>query len=177
MASWSGKSKGGTFGYKFFILLAKNTNVRITYFFVYSVAVYYLLFANKKNIHFYFNKVLGYNQLKSLKSTYLNFCYLGQMLIDKIMVLGGAGKVFTFDFDGESYLRQIVETGKGGLLVGAHMGNWEVAGELLERLNTKINVVMYDAERKEIKTLMEENLNKDTTNIIAIKDDYSHLLQ
>ncbi len=177
MSGWSGKSKGGELGYRFFIALARCTNIKIVYFFIYFVAFHYLLFTDKKGIQYYFSKILGYSKSKTVVSIYKNFCLLGQVIIDKIIVLGGIGNKFTFDFEGENYLREIVENGKGGLLVGAHMGNWEVAGELLERLQTRINIVMYDAEKKEIKTLMENNLNKETTNIIAIKEDFSHLYQ
>ncbi len=177
MASWSGKTKGGKRGYKFFILLVKNTHIRVTYFFVFFVALYYSLFAKKEPLKFYFYKIVGFSKSKTRISILKNYFLLGQSLVDKFSVLSGIRDRFSFDFLGESFLHDIVKGGKGGLLIGAHMGNWEVAGELLERLDTKINLVMYDAEKEEIKKVLEESLNRNDMHIIAIKEDFSHLFK
>ncbi len=177
MTSWSGKSRGGKFGYRFFISLLKYTNIKVTYFFIKFVALYFLIVSDKTSSKFYFKKILGYNRLKTLLGIYKNYCLLGQVLIDKISVLSGLEKTFTFDFEGESFLRQMVQKKKGGLLIGAHMGNWEVAGQLLKRLDIKINIVMYEAEQKKIKELLENNMVKNDANIISIKDDFSHLFK
>jgi predicted LPLAT superfamily acyltransferase len=59
--------------------------------------------------------------------------------------------------------------------VNAHVGNWEIAGQLLERLNTRINVLMFDAEHEKIKQYMSGVLVNKNVNIIVIKDGISHL--
>lgn len=177
MASWSGKSRGGKAGYAFFIFLTKTTHIRVIYFFVYFVALYFYFFSEKQPIQFYFRKVLGYTNKKSAKAIFRNYLLLGQSLVDKMIVMAGVRSRFTFDFNGETHLRAMVKEGKGGLLVGAHMGNWEVAGELLDRLDTKINIVLLDAEHEQIKALFEEKLNHTGTNLIPIKEDFSHLFR
>lgn len=177
MASWSGKSRGGATGYKFFILLLKHTHIRVAYFFLRFVAFYFLIFSDKRSLRFYFNKIFQYGTFKTLYSIYQNYVLLGQILLDKIAVLSGLHKIFTFDFEGESFLRQLVKKKQGGLLVGAHMGNWEVAGQLLERLGTKINIVMLDAEHNRIKEMLDGVMTNKNVNIIPIKEDYSHLFK
>lgn len=175
MTIWSGKSRGGKIGYQFFISLLKYTNIKVAYFFLRFVALYFLIVSDKTSSKFYFNTVFGYNKLKTLISIYKNYCLLGEVLIDKIVVLAGFKGKFTFDFEGEKNLRRMVQDKKGGLLIGAHMGNWEVAGQLLERLDARINIVMYEAEHKKIKELLNSKMKKNNTNIITIKDDFSHL--
>ncbi|MEN8119808.1 MAG: lysophospholipid acyltransferase family protein [Bacteroidota bacterium] len=175
MTTWSGKSRGGKVGYQFFILLLKYTNIKVTYFFIRFVALYFLIASDKTSIKFYFSSVFGYSKLKTLISIYKNYCLLGEVLIDKIAILAGFKGKFTFDFEGENNLQQIVQNKKGGLLIGAHMGNWEVAGQLLERLDTKINVVLYEAEHEKIKDLLDNKMKKNDANLIPIKDDFSHL--
>ena len=69
--------------------------------------------------------------------------------------MSGIPNRFTFNFDGEENLRKMVELGKGGLLLSAHIGNWEIAGHLLKRLNTKINIVMFDGEVQQIKAYLD----------------------
>jgi Kdo2-lipid IVA lauroyltransferase/acyltransferase len=39
------------------------------------------------------------------------------------------------------YLNEVMQKGKGGILVGAHLGNWEVAGAVLSQLGYPISAV------------------------------------
>ena len=109
---------------------------------------------------------------------YLNYFRFGQTLIDKVAVMAGIPTNFTFDFDGENYLRDMVAQNKGGLLLSAHVGNWEAAGHLLKRMNTRINIVMYDGEDAQIKKYMSSVTGEKTFNIIFIKqNDISHIFK
>jgi predicted LPLAT superfamily acyltransferase len=177
MAEWTGKSKGGKFGYAFFIALLKYTNIRVTYFFIWFVAFYFLLFSDKKSIRFYFRKIHKYGRFKTFISIYRNYCYLGQSIIDKVTVLAGIKSRFTFNFEGEKYLHQIATANKGGMLLSAHIGNWEIAGQLLKRIDAKINIVMYEKEFEGIKKVLERNKVVREANIIVIKDGFSHLYE
>jgi predicted LPLAT superfamily acyltransferase len=93
-------------------------------------------------------------------------------LIDKTAILSGYGKKFTYEFDGEDYLRQMKN---GGILLGAHIGNWEVSGQLLDRLKTKINLLVYDGEHQKIKQYLSSHEVDKSIQFIVIKDDYSHI--
>ena len=174
MTSWTGKTKGNLLGYKFFILLI-NSNIKFAYILLFPVTFFYLLVSNKKSSKYYFTKIHGYGTFKTIVSIYKNYLLLGRVIIDKIALLSGKKHKYTFDFEGEEFLRQMVDLNKGGLLLGAHMGNWEIAGQLLERIDTTVNIVMLDAEREKIKKLLDDVLVKKNVNIIAVKNDFSHL--
>lgn len=175
MTEWSGKSRGGVWGYRFFIFLIKHTNIKIVYIFIKVVAVYFLVFTNKASLNFYFRKIHGYKRGKSIKSIYQNYCMLGEVLVDKVMVLYGLASRFTYSFEGEEYLQEMSTKGKGGILIGAHIGNWEMAGQLLDRIDVRINILMLEAEHEKITKVMGDiNANR-SFNIIPHKDDYSHL--
>ncbi|MCP4311168.1 MAG: lipid A biosynthesis acyltransferase [Bacteroidetes bacterium] len=175
MPEWSGKSKGGTLGYRIFIALIRHTSITITYFFIRIVAVYYLLFSNKGSTRFYFRKIHNYGRCRSFRSIYRNYCMLGEVLVDKVAMLSGAKTDYTFSFEGEEHLRTMSADGKGGILIGAHMGNWEVAGQLLERINTPVNIVMHEAEHEQIKTILDKVMVNRNIRVIPRKEDYSHL--
>lgn len=113
--------------------------------------------------------------MQSLGLLYKNYYRLGQTIIDKIVIMSGIDNKFTWNFEGEENLRKITTLQKGGLLLSAHVGNWEVAGYLLKRLETKINVVMYDGEHQKIKKYMEGVTGKRNMNVIVIKEDLSHI--
>jgi predicted LPLAT superfamily acyltransferase len=55
------------------------------------------------------------------------------------------------------------------------MGNWEVAGQLLERIDTPVNIVMREAEHEQIKELLEKVMVNKSIRVIPQKEDYSHL--
>jgi len=177
MSNWSGKSRGGAFGYRFFIFLIKHTCIKGVYFFIRIVAFYFLLFSKKAPINFYFRKIHSYRRLKTIKSIYQNYCLLGEVLVDKIMVLSGMKPRFTYSFEGEEFLQEMSNEGKGGMLIGAHIGNWEMAGHLLDRIDTRVNIVMLEAEHEKITKVLDDVFVNRSFNIIPQKDDYSHLFR
>ena len=179
MPSWQGKSKGTTLGYSIFVAIIKKLGVRPAYFVLTIVAFYYFLFSHKtsKVIYAFYRRRLQYGRLSSLYKLYRNYYLLGQTLIDKIAIMSGAGENFSFNFDGEENLRNITALQKGGLLLSAHIGNWEIAGYLLKRLNTRINIVMFDGEHQKIKDYLATVTGKSNANIIVIKNDLSHIFE
>ena len=177
MTQWDGKTRGGVTGHKIFVFFIKYFGVSFAYFFLKIVAVYFLFASAKayKNIYFYFNSIHKYGKIRSGISAYQNFCMLGKILVDKIAILSGAAKQYSFNFDGEDHLRALVSNKTGGILVNAHIGNWEIAGQLLERLETKIHILMFDAEHEQVKKYMSEILHQKNIGFIIIGNDMSHL--
>ena len=179
MPLWHGKSKGTKWGYSIFVWTLKKHGVYPAYFLLRFVALYYFLFSirSSKAIFYYFHKRMGYSTLSSVFKIYSNYFLFGQSLIDKVVIMSGIPNSFTFNFDGEENLRKLVKMGKGGILLSAHIGNWEAAGHLLKRLGTRINVVMYDGEQQQIKTYLETVTGERNVNIILIRDHISHIYE
>jgi len=179
MPSWQGKSKGSAFGYSIFVTIIKKLGVRTAYLLLSMVAFYYFLFSyrSSKTIFNFYRRKLNYGGAGSLYKLYRNYYALGQSLIDKVAIMSGSGNKYTFNFDGEENLRTITSLKKGGLLLSAHIGNWEIAGYLLKRLNTRINIVMFDGEHQKIKEYLTTITGKNTANIIVIKNDISHIFE
>ena len=177
MPAWQGKSRGTPLGYRIFVSVLKNFGVIPAYWLLRVVALYFWLFSYKSSrpLFHYFHEKMGYGTMKSLRMLYTNYYRLGQTLIDKVAVMAGIRNKFTYHFDGEENLHKIVALKKGGLLLSAHLGNWEIAGHLFTRLSTRINIVMYDGEHRKIKNYLEQVTGKRNMNIIVIKDDISHI--
>jgi predicted LPLAT superfamily acyltransferase len=177
MSGWQGKSKGKPLGYRIFVGILNRWGVLPAYFLLRFVAFYYFLFSHKasKSILAYFRQKVGYGPAKSLLKLYRNYYLLGQSIIDKVVIMSGIPNKFTFDFDGEEHLRQLAGMQRGGLLLSAHLGNWEIAGHLLKRLDTRINIVMFDGEDRQIKEYMAAVTGKRQVNVILIRNDLSHI--
>ena len=174
MAEWEGKTRGGVLGYKIFVWALKNLGISAAYLILYPVVSYYILTAPAADRHIYrfYRRHLKFGRFRSVTGIFRNYYKFGQVLLDKIAMLAGFHQQFTFDFEGEEYLR---EMDKGGLLVSAHIGNWEIAGQLLNRLEKRIHIILYDAEHERIKGYLSDVLTNRRVHFIVIRDDYSHL--
>jgi len=179
MPSWQGKSRGNKSGYGIFVWVLRTLGVYPAYILLGFVSFYFFLFSYKssKQTFFLFHNRLGYSWISSLFKLYRNYYQFGQSLIDKVVVMSGIPNKFTYDFDGEIHLREMVSGGKGGLLLSAHVGNWEIAGHLLKRLGTKINIVMFDGEHQQIKQYLTGVTGERNVNVIVIKNDISHIYE
>jgi predicted LPLAT superfamily acyltransferase len=173
MASWKGQSKGTPLGYRIFIFLIRHFGIKSAYLLLRFVSFYYSLFSAKKHQYFYFQNILRKSKRRAFWSIVKNNYVFGQVLIDKVAALSGNAKGFSYDFDGEEYLHQMKS---GGFLIGAHMGNWEIAGELLKRLDIKVHILMYENEKENIKSLLNQVESEKTMNIITLSDDMSHII-
>lgn len=175
---WTGKSRGNKTGHQIFVFLLQKAGIKAAYFLLVFVSFYY--FATKwktnKNIHIFYKK-LGFGLMKSWISVYKNYFVFGQSLIDRIAVKSGVSEKFTYDFDGESYLHEMEYTKKGGILLSAHAGNWDIAGHFLDRIKSKVHILMLDAEYEKLKDYLEQVTGKAKVHVILIKEDQSHIYQ
>jgi len=179
VSSWSGKTRGGIAGYKTFVFFIKKFGLSFAYFILRFVIIYFFLFS-QKSIRFtysYFRQILKYNFFKSCVRIYKNYFLFGQILIDKISLLAGFTTKLSFTFDGEENLREMVEKNTAGLLISAHIGNFEIAGHLLKRLNTKVNIIMFEAEHRQIKEYLSNIFKENNVHIISISNDLSHIYE
>jgi predicted LPLAT superfamily acyltransferase len=176
VAAWKGKTRGGLIGYKIFIAVLKYLGLSFAYFLLRFVAFYFFVTApaSFRNILYFYRKRLGLGLTGSVAGIYRNYYVFGQVILDRTASLGGFDAHFTFDFEGEDHLRKMVSDKTGGLLISAHCGNFEMAGHMLERLDTRVNIVMLDAEHQRIKNYLSTFTRKSFT-IIPIQEDNSHI--
>ena len=177
MSSWQGRSRGNKTGFRIFVGVLRTGGVRPAYFLLRFVSFYYFLFSWKSSrcLYAYFHQRLQHSFFKSLANIYKNYYRFGQTIIDRVVLMSGIPHRFSFDFEGEDYLREMVEGKQGGLLLSAHIGNWEIAGHLLQRLNTQMNIVMFDGEQERIREYMDSVTGRRRAKIILIKEDLSHI--
>ena len=180
-AEWQGKSRGTVLGYKIFVFFMKNLGLGAAYFILYFVAAYFCLFAlnSSKAIYYYFNKRLKYSRTKSLLSIYNSYYTFGQTIIDKVAISSGLRDKFTYEFDGIHLIEETLKEKKGGVLISAHVGNFEIAefffGELEGK--TSISLLTTDVEHTAIKEYIDSVTNDSNINLIIIKEDLSHIFE
>jgi len=182
MSQWDGKSRGAVIGYKIFIFFIQKFGIRSAYFILYFVAFYFLFFSVKgtKASFYYFHNRLGNSKLKSFFKVYLGYFSFGKTIIDKFAIASGQKDKFTYNFDGEHNLNDILKQNKGGILISAHVGNFEIAEYFFSRVDkssTQINLVTTDGEHQVIKEYLDSISLKTNMKFIIIKEDMSHVFE
>ena len=176
---WKGRSRGTLLGYKIFVFLIRYAGLSGAYFLLVFVASYFMIFssADRNTIYKFYRKKLAYGRLKSVLASYKNFFVFGQTIIDKVAIYSAAKADFTYAFEGQQYLEEIIAAGKGGMIISAHIGNFEVAGHLLRRLNAKINQVTTDAEHARIKDYLNAVMVNQSNSYIVVKNNMTHIFE
>lgn len=179
MGVWKGRSRGNVLGYQIFVYLLRTLGLKPAYLLLRLVALYFVVGALQASKHSYkfYKQRLSFPGYKALLGIYRNHYVFGQTLIDKVAFLSGLGAKYTFDFDGKQHLEKLVNDGRGAILISAHIGNWEIASDMLKDMDIKVNVVMMDAEYQQIKSYLNSVTGERNYNIIAIKQDMSHIFQ
>ena len=176
---WDGQSKGKVLGFKIFGFILNTFGLRPAYFVLRFVSFYYFLFSKpNRYIKAYFMKAHGYSAFKARMAIYKNNFLLGQTIMDKVAVMAGAKNSFKVIHKNGEMLNELTAINKGGILVSAHIGNWEVAGQGLNRLGTAFNILMYTNEKEDVKEYMDGIMKEKKINIISIDEESkSHIIE
>jgi len=169
---WSGRTRGGVFGNWVFITLIRGVGLYPAYFLLMFVALYFVgcaPAARRASIRYLARVGLVSGSILSwYAGTYRHFYAYGITLVDRIAVLSGITKRFSFEFEGEDEIRAALARGKGLVLLGAHFGNWEIAAHLLAGLNVTVNILLFEGERERVQRVMGSVFRDRKWRLIAV---------
>ena len=171
---WNGKSRGGRFGYQFFVYTIRLLGLRCAYIFLAFIVIYFIPFAPKatRAIWRYNRQKRRLGVLASVKELYCHYYVFGQTLIDKMAMRGGLNENYRYEFDNYTRFLEILNSGDGVVMMGAHIGCWEAGAGFFGTYGKKINIVMLDAEHQQIKDVLEENASQENNyNIIPLNQN------
>lgn len=177
---WNGQTRGGVLGYLFFVYLIRLFGIRAAYFMLAFVVVYFIPFAPKatKSTWKYSRKICKNSVLQSIIFLFKNYYKLGQILIDKVAIGTGKKDKYNFEFENYTQFLKLLNSDTGVVMIGAHIGNWEIGVPFFDEYAKKINIVMYDNEHQRIKEIQEKNKAIKDFKVIAVnKDNLSHVFE
>ncbi len=156
--SGTGQLRGGRRGVQFFLVALRLLGLRVTYALTIPVAIYFSFTSPDVPATMDFHRrALGPQPWwKRRWLVFKHFLSFGFALIDRVAVLAGMTKHFSFSFDGEKHLRDALAEGHGVLLLTAHIGNWEAAGQLLSRVDVPVNVTGFDKENPQVRAMINQ---------------------
>lgn len=161
------RKRGNTLGFWFFKVSLRCFGLRGAYGLLYSVCSYYLLF-DRSAVHaamaYVRRRFPGHGTLRRLAHVYRLFISQGVTLIDRYYLMYG-GPGMKSRLVGMEKLTSLLESGKGFILLTAHLGNWQVVMTALSQFDRKVYLVM----RPEDNPAVAENLKiSDSAGNIAI---------
>jgi predicted LPLAT superfamily acyltransferase len=177
MAQWEGKSKGTPLGYRIFVGILDSVGLYPAYLVLVLVVLYYFLFSWDSTRHSYsfFRKRCEYSGIRSIAMVYWSYFMLGQSLIDKVAVMSGLSNKFTSTSNGSENIVKMAQMKRGAIMLGAHLGNWEIAGHFIARYDTVVNILVFDGEHEQIKDYIDSVTGGKKFKMIPIKSDLSHV--
>ncbi len=179
MAEWEGKSRGTVSGYRIFIFLIKHAGINVAYLLLLFVSLYYVICSPKqtKAIYRYFRHRRGNGTIQSVINTYRNYFVFGQTIIDKVAITAGLEHKYTYEFDGIDHIHQLAKDNSAGILISAHVGNFEVSQYFMGEFDKQIHLVTTDEEQRAIKSYLANIMAKPKTGFIVVRDDLSHVFE
>jgi predicted LPLAT superfamily acyltransferase len=172
-ARWTGRTRGGYFGNWFFVQLIRVLGLRGAYAWLVFVAAYFT-FGSPRSYRAsvnYLQRVLGpkpWWQRPLL--VYRHFFSFGVTLLDRLAVVMGRHQM-NCAFEGEERFRKFLDQGKGIILLGAHVGGWEMGGHLLGRFGIPVNLVVLEKEQENIRRLFDRALEGKQFRILTADEN------
>jgi predicted LPLAT superfamily acyltransferase len=167
---WVSRVKGNSSGNHFFLWVIKHLGLYPAYFFLLFASVQYALFDKKSK-----QAIREFRSRLGLKTSFLNYirhfrCF-GESVIDRVYYQSFGVNPFRIESEDSELLDCEIKKGKGVILLGAHFGNYALAGSLLKgQINVAVNLVMYSSEDESLKMRSTKESSGDF-NIISINPD------
>lgn len=141
--------------------------------FAWFVATGYFIFFPRRvanSIRIYRALYPGRHRLFHLWCTWRQFHNFTSVFLDRYLLQDF--DIISYRSEGIEHLEERIDRGKGAILLMSHMGNWEVAAQLLRRKLKNLRLLLYMGARQkeQIEQLQKESLVQSGIRIIAVDE-------
>jgi predicted LPLAT superfamily acyltransferase len=122
---------------------------------LYAIAVYFFLFAPvaRRCSQYYLRLALG--RRPTARDRFRQILSFATTIHDRVYLINGQFELFNITIEGENLLRAESAGGRGALLMGAHMGSFEVMHSLGRRQRgLEIAMAMYEENARKINAIL-----------------------
>ena len=171
MASWKQLPEvGSVLGIRLLVAFARVFGRRVAGWFLYIIAFYYALFARtaRRSSRDYLRRI---GQPATFGTTVRHIQMFAQVALDRLFFLTGKLAPFTFEHHGHEMLVEAAAAKRGVVLLGAHLGSFEVMRALGKAYQLPINVVVDFSNAEKINGVLRSLAPDMQTNLISLADD------
>jgi predicted LPLAT superfamily acyltransferase len=171
MANWRQIPEAGTvWGIRLLVLFARTCGRRLAGWFLYLVALYYAIVRGtaRRASRDYLRRV---GHRATFASIVRHLHMFAQVSLDRLFFLTGRWDSFRFEQKNHEQLVEISRTGRGVLLLGAHLGSFEVMRCRAKQFGVPINVVVDFSNAQRLAAVFR-TLDPDVdTRMISLAED------
>jgi len=102
------------------------------------------------------------------RATFLHIYEFAVSLVDRLVVWSGGVHDIEIDYEGEDAVLRCMEEGRGALLIGSHLGSFDMLRVLAARYGVRVNVVMYTRHAARINSFFEALDPESAARVIEI---------
>ncbi len=136
---------------------------------LHGIAAYFFLFAPRarRQSRRYLRLALG--REPRARDRFRHILHFATTIHDRVYLLNAAYDEFDITMDGEPLMRDLLAGGQGALLIGAHMGSFEVIGSIGRRQpGLHVSMVMYEDNARKINAILAAVSPEVRPDIIAL---------
>ncbi|MHB0982097.1 MAG: LpxL/LpxP family acyltransferase [Thiobacillus sp.] len=120
-----------------------------------GVSLYFLLFAPaaKAASRAYLRRALG--RAPTFADVFRHFYSFASTIHDRIFLLNGRFDLFQVEVHGEDVIQDVLSAGRGAILMGAHLGSFEVVRAIGRRQpGLRVAMVMYEENARKLNAVL-----------------------
>ena len=121
---------------------------------LYLIAAYFFVFAPsaRRSSRNYLRRVLG--RKPTARDRFLQVFAFASTILDRFYLLNGRYDLFTVTTEGEDMMREVIASGRGAFLLGAHLGSFEMMSAVGQRqTGLRVAMAMYDDNANRVTAL------------------------
>ena len=147
-SSWSSHEERGTgFWMRAALWGIQRLNPRSLRLLLSPIAFYYFLWAGlaRRASQDYLSQVASVSGRRAprLRDSYAHIHTFAKVILDRFVLWSGRGDTFDVTYHGLDRMQALVDEGQGAMLIGAHLGNFDILRLVAREARIPVNVLMY----------------------------------
>jgi predicted LPLAT superfamily acyltransferase len=141
---------------RFIVWFALTFGRRASRILLYPISLYFVIFSAQARAasHKYLDRALGHRS--TLKDGFRHCFFFASTILDRVFLLNNQISLFDVQAHGEEIFKEIEANGRGCLLIGAHMGSFEVIHALSRAHgHPRTSLVMFEENARKLNAVLD----------------------
>lgn len=170
---WTGRSRGGWLGHWIFYQVTRMFGPAPAYALLYPVTLYFVLTAPKErgaSLAFLDRAIGPATGVRRFFRAWRHILEFSRTIVDRALIHTQGPDVFKHQSRGLEHIANAAKSGKGAVMLTAHLGNWDIAAGLLKKYvgPIPISLVTFRSEEERVQRMIENA--SENVKIIAVGD-------
>lgn len=175
---WEGRTGGMPWMQRALVRILALTDQRIVYGVMALIVPFYMLLAHRGYAaqYAFFRRRLGEPWWRAFAHVYANHFAFGQIIIDRFAVYGG--RRFRVELEGfDTWQRLAGPEGEGFVQLSSHVGNYELAGYMMQGEHRTIHALVFEGETATVMRNRSRVFTPNNIRMVPVMPDLSHIFE